>query len=147
MTRCRCNHRRGATLIDVAAGSMLLAVVLIPSVKMLQQNESLHRRSLLRETMLHEAEQLLEQSKIRLTDPSVFDSTFRRSRPVVQNLSLTATDGPSLRATLTTAADATLPAGMEVITIDALVWRDVNNNRRCDIDEPAESLRTQRAAP
>ena len=66
-------RRRGATLLDVAAGSMLLAVMLIPSAHLISQSQSCNARLAIRQTMLFEAENQLEATKIALSNALAFD--------------------------------------------------------------------------
>lgn len=139
--------RRGATLIDVAAGSMLLAIILIPSARLLRENESMHRSMQARETMLFEAEQLIEQARIDTAETGAFQSALNRSRPMLRDVKLDSSDGPELRGQVTTFRDPTVGTSVPLLTIDCTVWQDKNNNGRLDVGEPAESLRTQRAQP
>lgn len=139
-------RRRGATLIDVAMGSMLLAIVLIPSVRLLRTTESLHRRTALREAMLFEAERLIEEQKIWLTESANFNAAHAAPGGIIREGDVAIPDGPPLRTLAMIQRDSSV-APAQLLTIDVTVFQDVNGNRRVDSDEPFESLRTQRAAP
>ena len=140
----RRSARNGATLIDVATGSMLLAVLLIPSMRLISDSQSSTRRLHNRDIILFEAEQLIESSKVSLAEPVVFNAAF--ASPTDTTGRIPVTDGPDLTRRLRVAADRTIPtARLLNITVD--VWVDSNGNLRMDADELSETLRTQWAAP
>lgn len=146
----RVPRRSGATLIDVAMGSMLLAVVLIPSVRLIRDSESTHRERANREVMLFEAERLLEESKIWLRSSSGGTTNFQR---VIgggrQNWvsAIVVADAPPLQSTTLIEQDSSLgrvgTVEVQLVTITTNVWQDQNGNRRPDAGEPIETLVTQ----
>ena len=136
--------RRGATLIDVAAGSMLLAVLLIPSMRLISDSQSSSRRLHNRDTVLYEAEQLIEASKMALAETAAFNAAWSSPSDTTGRISVS--DGPDLTSRLRISADTTMPtARLLNITVD--VWIDSNGNLRLDANELSESLRTQWASP
>jgi len=146
--------RRGATLIDVAMGSMLLSVILIPTMQLIRENERTHRERALRETMLFEAERSIEEQKIWLASQSGATTNFQRlmlggsqqSNQIVQP-----TDGPPLQSQTSIQRDTSLGGAtglnVQLVTISTVVWQDRNGNGRVDADEPSEQLSTQWTQP
>jgi hypothetical protein len=140
----RRSRRHGATLIDVATGSMLLAVLLIPSIHLITQSQSMHRRLAIHDTVLFEAEQLIESTKVSLSEPTAFDAVF--ASPVDVSGTIPVSDGPDLNSRVRVAADATVP-GARLVTVVVDVWHDLDGDLRVSAGEPSESLRTQWASP
>jgi hypothetical protein len=140
----RCLQRRGATLLDVALGSMLLSLLLIPAVKLIGESRSSRARLQLRDTILFEAENLVERTKISHSESSVFDAAYRSGSDT--QAILRPANSPPLRQRVRVSADQTIK-NEPLVEILVDVWQDVNGNRRMDAEEPAESLRTQWSAP
>ncbi len=138
------NLRRGATLLDVAVGSMLLAVLLIPSIHLVGESRSSQRRLDRRETILFEAQELLEATKVSLSESADFDAAYQN--PVDTTGTINVTDGPDLTSRVRIAADPSV-AGAEIVTIIVELWDDFDGDSIRDADEPSQSLRTQWAAP
>ena len=136
--------RRGATLIDVATGSMLLAILLIPSVHMIGKSHSANQRLANREVMVYEAEQLLESLKVVLSETAAFDAAM--GSPIDVTRTIIVPDGPDLTGRIRAAADTTMPTA-RLITAVADVWYDVDRNGRRGANELGETLRTQWATP
>tara|TARA_R110002049_G_scaffold4601_5_gene32771 strand:- start:1073343 stop:1073813 length:471 start_codon:yes stop_codon:yes gene_type:complete len=139
------SRRRGATLLDVAAGSMLLAVILIPSAHLISQSQSCHARLTNRKTMMFEAENQLEATKIALSSPAAFDLAWSNPTDVIREV--TVADGPDLKSRTRISADPTIAAPARLLTIDIEVWQDFDGDDRLDASEPAENIRTQWASP
>ncbi len=139
--------RLGMSLLDVAIGSFLLAMILIPSARLLRHHDRLQRNRQWQETILFETEQLIERAKIDTADPARFAAARNRARPTVQTVKLHPGDGPPLVGRLTLSADTTVAPSVPLLTIDCTVWHDRNGNGRPDSDEPSETLRTQRSQP
>ena len=140
----RSSTRRGATLIDVATGSMLLAVMLIPSVHLIGKSRSSNQRLATRETILYQADQVIENVKIALSEPAAFTSAM--ATPVDSTQPIPSSDIPNLISRVRIAADATVaPARLLTVVVD--VWQDQNGNGSPDRGEPTESIRTQWATP
>ena len=137
--------RRGATLLDVAAGSMLLAVILIPSAHLIGQSQSCNARLTNRQTMLFEAENRLEATKIALASQAAFDLAW--ATPSDTQAPITVPDGPDLNSRTRVFADMTIPTPTRLLTIEIGVWQDVDGDNNLDADEPAETIRTQWASP
>lgn len=140
----RCPARNGATLIDVATGSMLLAVLLIPSIRLISDSQSCTQRLHNRDTMLFEAERLIESTKVALSEPAVFDAAI--ATPTDTTSTITVSDGPRLSGRVRVTADASLSSA-RLLTIIADVWIDADSDSQMDADELSETLRTQWAAP
>lgn len=136
--------RQGATLLDVAVGSMLLAVLLIPSIHLVGEARSSQRRLDRRETMLFEAQELLEAAKIGLSETADFDAAYQN--PVDSTGTINVSDGPDLASRLRIMADPSV-AGAEIVTILVDVWDDQDGDSIRDANEPGQSLRTQWSAP
>ncbi len=142
--KIRTTSRRGATLIDVALGSMLLTVILIPAIHMIGKSQSANRRLVNREIMLYEAEQMLEAVKINLSETKAFDDTL--AKPIDGSFKISVPDGPDLVGRSRVAADATMP-GAKLVTIIADVWDDSDKDGMFDANEQGETLQTQWSAP
>jgi Tfp pilus assembly protein PilX len=142
--RPRLPQRRGATLIDVAIGSMLLSILLIPAVQMIGNSQSCNRRLANRACMLFEAEQIIENAKIQLSDAATFDKALTNSIDDIGKIA--EPDGPLLLGRLQVAADPTMPKA-KLVTITAQVWQDADSDGLFDSSEQGESLTTQWAAP
>lgn len=140
----RRSQRRGATLIDVATGSMLLAVLLIPSIHLIGESQSSHRRLENRDIIVFEAEQLVESMRVALSEPTAFDAAFVTPIDVFGTIAVT--DGPVLTSRVRVAADGSLPT-TRLLTIVVDVWHDTDGDARLGANEVSESLRTQWAAP
>jgi len=140
----RGRQRRAATLLDVAIGSMLLALLLIPSVKLIGESRASRTRLKMRDAILFEADQLVERTKISLSEPAAFDSAYARGTDTQGNIWIG--DGPRLRRRTRVAADPTMKKE-RLVTIIVDVWFDENRNRRMDATEQSETLRTQWSAP
>ena len=136
--------RRGATLIDVAVGSMLLTVLLIPAIHMIGKSQSSQRRLVNREIMVYQADQMLENVKVQLADPTAFDAAMLT--PIDTTRLISIPDGPDLNSRLRVAADTSI-AGARLVTIVADVWYDENVNAVFDSVEQGESLQTQWGSP
>jgi hypothetical protein len=141
---CCSPKRTGSTLIDVAIGSMLLTVLLIPAIHMIGKSQSANRRLANRAIMLYEAEQTIENLKVALSDPTAFANTMTTPIDAVRAISVS--DGPDLVGRSRVAADSTLPTA-ELLTIVADVWYDTDKDALFDLDEQGETLQTQWAAP
>jgi len=140
----RTPNRRGATLIDVAIGSMLLSVILIPAVRMVGKTQSANRRLANREIMLYEAEQVIENLKVNLAEPTNFATVL--ASPVDDTRKLSVSDGPDLVRRSRVFADPTMPSA-QLVTIVVDVWYDVDTDGAFDAAEQGETLQTQWSAP
>ncbi|TWU54655.1 hypothetical protein Poly51_33740 [Rubripirellula tenax] len=136
--------RQGATLIDVAIGSMLLSLLLIPSVRWIGHSESINQRLEDRDAMLFEAESFIEILKVKMSEPSEFASAF--DRPIDDLTKVVSPSGKVFLAQYQLEPDKTLPTA-KLLSIRVTVWRDANSNARIDATEVSESLQTQMASP
>ncbi|GAA5505334.1 hypothetical protein [Novipirellula caenicola] len=138
--------RRGATLLDVATGSMLLSVLLIPSLHLLTRSQKMHRRLKLHESMLFEADQLLRQRKILLSDQVAFAKAWARPMSTAERSTIVTEDGQQLAASVLVQRDSTSKSS-KLLTIATQVWQDRNRNGRVDEDEPVEQLQSHWGEP
>ena len=141
---CGARRRRGATLIDVAVGSMLLAVLLIPSVHMMGKSKSSNHRLTIRDALVFEADQLLENVKISLADDASFDAAVRL--PTDRSAAMTISDVPHAMSRVRVSADPSV-APTPLLTLVVDVWQDADRDGNLDSGEPVETLRTQWASP
>ena len=136
--------RAGATLLDVATGSMLLAVLLIPSVHLIGESRSNNRRLANQDILVYEAQQALESSKVLFSEPATFSNAMTRGSDTVSVRTIS--DGPDVITRLRANADTTLPS-VQLLTIQADAWIDTNRDGRMQGSEASHSLRTQWASP
>lgn len=132
--------RSGATLLDVALGSMLLSLLLVPSLHLIGESRASRSRLRLRDTILFEAETAMEKYKTALSRPGYFRRAHRSGIQRRANLRLT--DGPRLRQRVQMFADPSM-TDQPLVTIVVSVWQDTNRNWRVDDGEPSETLRSQ----
>ncbi|TWU55799.1 hypothetical protein [Rubripirellula reticaptiva] len=137
-------HRRGASLIDVAIGSMLLSLLLIPSVRWIGQSQTINQRVEDRDAMLFEAEQLIETLTVKMSEPSAFDDAF--NRPMDSVTKVQTPGGKIYLARYQVGPDKTLPSS-KLLTLTVTVWRDTDSDGNLDTNEVTETLQTQVAAP
>lgn len=130
--------RRGATLVDVAAGAAVLSLVLLPGLRLIGDASSLSRRVIQQDALLFEANRVLEDTKIRLCDPAFFDGLHP-----VQDVAVTGSEFPNLRARSTITSSGIV----DLLTIEVLAYQDANRNGRFDSGESSEQLRTQWCRP
>ncbi|MEO9596031.1 hypothetical protein [Rhodopirellula bahusiensis] len=121
-------------MIDVAVGAGLLSLVLIPALSLMGQSSQLLQKLDLQDQLLFEAERVIEQARIDLCDPT----EFATRRGTIDAL-VVGNETSSMRSRLTI-QDSLTP---NLLTLDALVWEDVNNNSQHDEGEPSQALRTQ----
>lgn len=137
-------RRCGASLLDVSLGAMLLALLLIPVVNLMGESRASKVRLKLRDAILFEAETLIEQTKISLSDATFFDAAYKSDQDDQANLSLP--DGPQLRQRIRIAADDTMN-DERLVNVVVDVWLDKDQDRQMDSSEIGETLRTQWSAP
>ncbi|TWU34930.1 hypothetical protein [Novipirellula artificiosorum] len=142
----RCCHRPGTTLLDVAIGSMMLSVILIPSLHLMSRSQKNNRRLKLHQTLLFEADQLVEQTKIALSDSNEFDRVWRSPFANETLTKIDLGDGPVVLGSVRIQRNSDVISN-GLVDIDATVWFDANSNGRVDSGEPVEQARTQWAAP
>ena len=143
--KLRISHaRRGASLIDVAIGSMLMATLLIPSMNLINESRVNAQRLKSRQSLLEDAEQIVETTKLGLSEPSAFASAM--VRPVDETRRVPTRYGAFAITRVRVDADASVrPAELLTVLVDA--WHDDDSNGRLDTGEMSVTLRTQWAAP
>lgn len=140
-----CFVRRGTTLLEVAIGSAMMALLIVPGLHLLSESESLQRRHRIRARLLFLAEEAMEQQKILLTQTSYFQTAWARG--VDEVTPINSPGVPDLLARNRISADASVgiaPARLVTVTVE--VWQDVNRNRRLDQGELSEVTQTQWAS-
>ena len=139
------NHRRaGATLLDVALGSMLLSVLLIPALKLMSDSRASSERLHQKQVLVFEAERIIEAAKVTYSEPTAFQSAYSSGTDV--SSSVGTPDTPAIATRLQTRPDTTVsPAQLLTINVDA--WYDVDRDSVMDASEQSYTLRTQWAAP
>ncbi len=136
--------RRGATLIDVAIGSMLLTLLLIPSFQWIGHSQSINRRLEDRDAMLFEAEQLIETFRVKMSYRDAFDDVYSRS---IDDLTKIQTPGGAIFLARYQIGPDTTVGKSELLNINVAIWRDTISNGSLDLTETSESMHTQVAAP
>ena len=119
-----------------------MSVLLIPSIHLVSQSKQNHRRLQLREAMLFEADQLIEQSKIALADPTYFGKAMASPSGLIESHKIDIGDGPVCLGQITLLRDRSLPLSA-LLSVEVVVWHDRNGNERVDAGEPNEHVRTQ----
>jgi hypothetical protein len=149
-TQSQCNNRllrrnrRAATLMDVVAGSMIMSTLLIPAAHLINESRSNTHRLKVRQSLLDDAEQVIEATKISLSEPLAFGTAFGSGIDTV-NKHATAYGAFSIVRTRVEADTSVLPAQLLTIVVDA--WHDDDGDARLDAGEASATLRTQFAAP
>ena len=111
-----------------------MSLVLIPALGLMGQTSQLLQRLDVQDQLLFETERIIEQAKIDLCDPVQF-ATRRGTFDAV----VVGNETTSMRSRLTI-EDSLTPS---LLTMDALVWEDRNNNGQPDEGELSQQLRTQ----
>ncbi|KAA1259998.1 hypothetical protein LF1_25360 [Rubripirellula obstinata] len=142
--RKKTKARRGATMIDVIAGSMIMSALLIPSAHLINESRSNTHRLNVRQSLLDDAEQVIEATKIGLSEPIAFSKAYSGGIDTV-NKHTTAYGPFSVARTRVTPDKSILPAELVTIVVD--VWHDDDSDGRLDTGEASATLRTQFAAP
>ena len=138
-------RRRGATLMDVIAGSMLMSTLLIPSAHLINESRANSHRLLVRQSLLDDAQQVIEATRIGLSEPIAFAKAYANGVDTVHKYGDTAYGPYSVARTRVEADKSVLPAKLVTLVVD--LWHDDNGDARLDADEPHATLRTQFAAP
>ncbi len=148
MNRVIRRSRRGTTLIEVAIGTMLMALLIVPTLAAMNQSEALRRRHHSHRMMLFSAEERLEQEQVALSDAKYFSDVWNAGFGTDTLSKVALDDGGILIGRTRVLADTSVgksPAQLVSITVD--VWNDVNGDRRMDATEPHETIQSQWASP
>ncbi|MEM9364893.1 MAG: hypothetical protein AAGD07_02780 [Planctomycetota bacterium] len=130
--------RNGSTLVDVAAGAAVLSLVLLPGLRLVGDASTLARHVIQQDALLFEASRVMEETKISLCDPLVFDGLHP-----VRDVAVTGSEFPNLRVQSTVTASGIA----NLLTLEVLAYQDANRNGRFDNGESSEALRTQWCRP
>ncbi|WP_144057611.1 hypothetical protein [Novipirellula maiorica] len=106
----------------------------------------MHRRLKLHESMLFEADQLLQQRKILLSDTVSFNKAWARPMSSPEPTKIVTDGGLKLAASVLVQRDTRIKSS-KLLAITAQVWLDRNRNGRVDTDEPTEQLQSQWGVP
>lgn len=141
-------NRRGSTLIEVAIGAMMMALLMVPAMRAMNDSDGLRRRQEAHVVMLYTAEERLEQEKVALSSSTYFATAVASSRGIDRLDKIVVPDSRDLLCRTRVAVDrsvGTSPAQLVTIMVD--VWNDANGDGRLDPTESHESLQTQWASP
>lgn len=130
--------------MDVIAGSMIMSTLLIPSAHLINQSRSNTHRLNVRQSLIEDAEQVMEATRIQLSEPASFANAYS-SRQDTVNKRTTAYGPFSVVRTRVEPDSSVLPA--ELVTMIVDVWYDDDSDGQLDTDEASATLRTQFAAP
>lgn len=137
-------RRQAATLMDVIAGSMIMSTLLIPSAHLINESRSNTHRLNVRQSLIDDAEQVIESTKIQLSQPNAFAKAYSGGIDTV-NKHTTAYGPYSVARTRVEPDKSVQPAELATIIVD--VWHDDDSDGRLDVGEASATLRTQFAAP
>ena len=148
MPRTTRKIRRGSTLIEVAIGSMLMALLIVPAMRALNDSDGLRRRHESHDVMLFTAEEKLEQEKVALSSSAYFANAVASSSGIDRIEKIDVPNGADLICRTRIVADNSVgkvPAQLATITVD--VWNDANGDRLLNATESHETIQTQWASP
>ena len=134
--------RQGATLMDVIAGSMLMSTLLIPSSRLMNESRANTHRLNVRQSLIDDAKQVMEQTRIDLSRTSFFDDAYAGrldSKPTTPFNSFSVVQ-------VHFEADKDFSPN-ELLTIVVDAWHDDDTDGQLDAGESVATLRTQFAAP
>ncbi|MEM8911115.1 MAG: hypothetical protein AAGC97_05050 [Planctomycetota bacterium] len=140
-SQCARRARAGSTLIDVAVGTAMLSLLMIPTVGMMGRSSRLARQLAIEEALLFDADQILEQHKVLLCDPAVFSGSSIQTNSDMADSWVT-----NGRYALLSEHDSSIPMN-RLRTITVTAWQDSNRNGQVDAIEPQQTLRTQWCQP
>jgi len=139
--------RIAATLIDVAVGSMLMSLLIIPTLHLTVEAQTRNFRLQIREVLLHQANRLMENCKSDLSDKHAFDKAFGSTFATTMKDEMVWKQHESIVSMTTITPDRSVGNGVQLLNIVSTAWHDLNQNGRVDTGEPSEALRTQWASP
>jgi Tfp pilus assembly protein PilX len=148
MSRTPKRNRRGSTLIEVAIGAMMMALLIVPAMRAMNDSDSLRRRHESHDVMLFTAEEKIEQEKISLSSLAYFAAAVASPSGIDRIEKIDVSNGADLICRTRIVADNSVgvtPARLVTITVD--VWNDLNGDRRLDTVESRETIQTQWASP
>lgn len=130
--------RKGSSLVDVIAATMLTAAVLVPSTRVLRDSISTSQRLQLHQELLIRCQNVLDAEMQRVSQGRRLKTSRGR---------LSSDSGQLHYQVLST--DQTVAGGQpgQLIAVSALVWEDGNRNNRHDSGEPHVSLLSKIPAP
>jgi Tfp pilus assembly protein PilV len=136
-------RRRGTTLIEVAIATMMLAVLIVPAVKLVGQSRDLQRRTSDENELAWQAENLLDRYRIEMKRSSQFDTYYGTGLNRVENLPSLQLAGAKGRVQISSDRSA---AG-RLVSLSVQTWSDQNRDGRLDGNEPVVLLKTAVSAP
>lgn len=148
MPRIRKQIRSGSTLLEVAIGSMMMALLIVPAMRALNDSDGLRRRHESHDVILFTAEEKLEREKVSLSSSAYFANAVASSRGIDRIEKIDVPNGADLICRTRIVADNSVgrvPAQLVTITVD--VWNDANGDRLLNATESHETIQTQWASP
>ena len=130
--------KRGAALLDVIAASVLVGILIVPSVKISAQVQESCRRLEMRNELALRCASVLEEEIAYLQQS--FKSRSRQQ--------LIRYEGRDLRCVIQS-SDAAVDGGLpsRIICVSVLLWHDENHNGSLDSSEQSMFLLTRVVAP
>lgn len=128
--------RRAASLLEVAIASMMMAMLLVPSIKLVAQSDAMHRRLTDRDELLLHARSVADEFRFEVRDPVQFDRRQNRTL-AVRNVDSDTLE--RVRARITTSSDLS----GQLMRVNIQTWSERGGNRRPDPGEPSVTLDTQ----
>ncbi len=148
MPRQTFQTRRGSTLIEVAIGSMIMAMLIVPAMHAMNDSDGLRRRHESHDMMLFTAEEKLEQEKVALSSTAYFATAVATLSGIDRLEKIVVPNGADLLCRTRILEDksvGTAPAHLVTITVD--VWKDANGDKILNATESYETMQTQWASP
>jgi type II secretory pathway pseudopilin PulG len=136
-------RRRGATLVEVAIATMMLAVLIVPAVKLVGQSRDLQRRVTDENELVWQAENLLDRYRIEMKRSSQFNTYYSTGLNRVDDLQ--SLHLASVKGRVQIARDRSTTG--RLVTLSVETWSDANRNGRRDGDERFVALRSAVSAP
>jgi Tfp pilus assembly protein PilV len=135
--------RSGTTLIEVAIATMMLAVLIVPAVKLVGQSRDLQRRNSDENELAWQAENLLDRYRIEMKRSTQFDTYYGTGLSRIDDLPSLHLVGAKGRVQISRDRSS---AG-RLVSLSVQTWSDQNRDGRLDTNEPVVTLKTAVSAP
>ncbi len=148
MPQTRKQIRSGSTLLEVAIGSMMMALLIVPAMRALNDSDALRRRHESHDVMLFTAEEKLEQEKVALSSTPYFGIAVASPSGIDRIEKIDVPNGADLICRTRIVADNSVgKVSAQLVTITVDVWNDANGDRLLSATESHETIQTQWASP
>ena len=130
-------HRRGTTLLELVAASTVIAIALVPALRIMRDSLRVSRQLEVREAMATIAMSVLEQESARVSGQWTMQTTTHRDPGRNSGY-------PSVIAISTTSdslAQGGIPGSLAVVNVTA--FDDVNRTGSLDNNEPSITFATK----